>query len=221
MSINKLGHGETPYTKEFKTVKVSMFNSGWQEIELPPCPKNDSNKTKTELKTLQKFILSNTDQSLQQIAQQDAKEPPFELKFLKIVKQHTPEKEEWLRELAVQMYKICLFFKEKYDRPRPWNMAKALKVDFPDIGEETETGDSPSYPSGHAFGSYFLAQVLSDMFPKYKNQLFNYAGEIVLNRMKAGIHFPSDIEAGKLLARKLYKYFKKPTKLEFKEWFSI
>jgi hypothetical protein len=41
------------------------------------------------------------------------------------------------------------------------------------------------------------------------------------NRMRLGVHFPSDIEAGKILAKRLMEFFKKEPDLNFREWFSL
>lgn len=222
MDINKITHGKkSEYHKEFKSLKTPMFYDGWKNIKLSDPPPNDSPKTKKEINILRKMILSNTESTLKQIEDEDRRKTPFELKFLNIVNQNNKKMRDWIYDLAAQLFTICIHFKDHYDRPRPFKLAKVLNIDYPEVGKETETGDTPSYPSGHAFNSYFLAQVLGDMFPKYKDKLFNYAGEVVLNRMRGGLHFPSDIEAGKTLAKRIYKYYKKPKDLNFKEWINL
>lgn len=222
MSIDSLKYGKkSQYEKKFADLATPMFKNGWENIKLPDPPRNSSKQTKNEIKFLQKMILQNDEDTLRDIGQQDEAGRPFELDFLKIVKQDNKKMKDWILDLTAQLFKICLYFKNKFDRPRPWQVAQALKMDFPDVGEVTETGTTASYPSGHAFNSYFLAMVLGEMYPKYKNELNNHAATVSLNRMRGGVHYPSDIENGKLLARKLYKYYKKPTELDFKEWMTI
>lgn len=222
MNIDSLKYGKkSSYEKKFSTLPTPMFEKGWEKIKLPDPPRNSSKQTDNEIKLLQKLILQNDKRTLSDIKNQDQSDRPFELDYLKIIKQDNKKMKDWILDLTAQLFKICLHFKNKFDRPRPWQMAKALDIDFPDIGDSTQTGTTASYPSGHAFNSYFLALVLGEMYPKYKNELNNHAASVSLNRMRAGVHYPSDIESGKLLARKLYKYYKKPKEFNFKEWMSI
>ena len=202
------------YAKKFENLSTPDFKKGWENITLPPYPSDGKEGNLRELKQLKKKILSNTEEDLQKIAEQDSATKEFEYHFANIVK--NPKEREFIGNLSSQLYKIVLFFKNKFDRPRPWQMAKHFKFDYPDI--HTETGESPSYPSGHAAGAYFLAEIMSRKYPKYRNKLFDYAHEVSENRMKAGVHYPSDIMAGKILAKKLLAFYKDPKHLHFKEW---
>jgi hypothetical protein len=203
------------YVKKFENLKTPDFKKGWENIILPYYPKNGKEGNLEELKILKSKILSNTEEDLEKIAEQDSATKEFEYHFADIV--GNPKEKEFIGNLAGQVFKIVLYFKNKFDRPRPWQMAKHFKFDYPDI--HTETGESPSYPSGHATGAYFLAEVMSRKYPKHKKKLFDYADEVAENRMKAGVHYPSDIRAGKILASKLLNYYKDPNHLHFKEWF--
>lgn len=213
--MKKFSYGKTSgYVKKFEKVKTPDFITGWEEIKLPPYPEDGKEGNLRELKQLKKKILSNTEEDLQKIAEQDSATNEFEYNFANIVK--NPKEREFIGNLSSQLYKIVLFFKNKFDRPRPWQMAKHFKFDYPDI--HTETGESPSYPSGHAAGAYFLAEIMSRKYPKYRNKLFDYAHEVAENRMKAGVHYPSDIMAGKMLAKKLLNFYKKSDSMNFAEW---
>ena len=54
-----------------------------------------------------------------------------------------------------------------------------------------------SFPSGHACGAYFIATKLSKRYPHLLNGLMNLADRIARSRVQAGVHYPSDIKAGK------------------------
>lgn len=221
MNLNSIRHeGESSYQKEFQNLKTPSFRDGWQNIKLPDPPENDSTQTKREVKYLIELILSNTAKTISDIGKQDRTTPPFEMDFIKIINKNTKTMREWIYDISAQLFKICLHFKKKYNRPRPYKIAKALNLDYPDVAKSTQTGDTAAYPSGHTLNSYFIATVLGELYPEYKKDLFDHAAEVAKNRMKAGVHYPSDVKAGKILAEKLYKYYKKPTKLDFKEWLS-
>lgn len=58
---------------------------------------------------------------------------------------------------------------------------------------------SPSYPSGHATVGAMMAILLADMVPEKRNELFRRGWEYGYARVVSGVHFPSDVEAGRVL----------------------
>jgi len=84
--------------------------------------------------------------------------------------------------------------KEKIRRNRPYQ-------DFPYVKKLKEIEPSDfSFPSGHAFGAYHIAHHLSKEYPHLSQPLLDLAKRIAESRVRAGVHYPSDIEAGRLLA---------------------
>jgi acid phosphatase (class A) len=88
---------------------------------------------------------------------------------------------------------IILATKDVWDRPRPFKASTDVKP----IGKLENSG---SYPSGHATRGYLAAIILSNMLPEKRESLFARAREYGQNRVLAGNHFPSDIEAGRIAA---------------------
>ena len=84
-----------------------------------------------------------------------------------------------------------------WHRDRPWVADARVQL-------LVESIKRPSYPSGHSTTNHIWAHVLSDLFPEKEEALFARAYEIGLHRTWAGVHFPSDIEAGKRYAAYLY-----------------
>ncbi len=60
--------------------------------------------------------------------------------------------------------------------------------------------NSGSYPSGHATFSFLTGIALADMVPEMRVEVFQRAREFGDNRVLGGVHYPSDIEAGRQLA---------------------
>lgn len=81
--------------------------------------------------------------------------------------------------------------KRAFARPRPFT------VD-PRLAPITERPRSLSYPSGHSTWAYTTALVLADMVPERRAQLLARADQYAHNRNIAGVHYPSDVEAGRL-----------------------
>lgn len=100
--------------------------------------------------------------------------------------------------------------KDYYDRPRPSVLAKEFGIDLNFV--DLSSARTLSFPSGHAVQSHVLAYILSDMFPKHKKSFEKMAGDISMSRMMAKVHYPSDIEMGKKIAKELYKQYKENNK---------
>ncbi len=55
-----------------------------------------------------------------------------------------------------------------------------------------------SYPSGHATFAYATAVLLAAMVPEKAAAIFQRAEDFAENRVIGGVHYPTDIEAGKI-----------------------
>ena len=59
---------------------------------------------------------------------------------------------------------------------------------------------SPSYPSGHTAQSRVLAEVLGMLFPASLPALRARADAVAHHRVEAGVHYPVDLDGGRMLA---------------------
>ncbi|MDX8355562.1 phosphatase PAP2 family protein [Cognatiyoonia sp. IB215182] len=91
---------------------------------------------------------------------------------------------------------IGLLYKERFNAPRPHVLNPSLEPFIP-------VPAFSSYPSNHAFQSFLIAEVFTRAVPEHPGgeALFSAAKEVATNREYAGLHVPSDTEAGQLLAR--------------------
>src|SRR3989338_396887 len=87
-----------------------------------------------------------------------------------------------------------LVIKERFNRVRP----NAL---FPFLSTTIEVPQHPAYPSGHATQAYFIAFMLGAAVPEQADVFMTDAERIAENREIAGVHYPSDSAAGKIIAR--------------------
>lgn len=83
--------------------------------------------------------------------------------------------------------------KKTFNRPRPF-------VGDPRVKPCVEPLDEPSYPSGHATRFFLEAGVLSEIFPERREALFERARKMAWGRVQGGVHFPTDLAAGRILA---------------------
>jgi acid phosphatase (class A) len=110
-----------------------------------------------------------------------------------------------LVEVAMEVGHIVgMYWKDKYNRARPVQV-------FPAVMPAIPTPGHPSYPSNHSFQSHLIAHILATLFEKedvsnaMKAPLFAMAARIGENREIAGVHFPSDTDAGARLAARAFK----------------
>jgi acid phosphatase (class A) len=88
--------------------------------------------------------------------------------------------------------------KDQFKRVRPYNLDKTLSPVC-----KTKTIDD-SYPSGHATVGYLNALVLIEMVPEKRDEILARADEYAHNRLVCGVHYKSDIQAGKLVGYTLH-----------------
>ncbi len=92
--------------------------------------------------------------------------------------------------------------KTQFARSRPQFADPRVK---PSISGEVDG----SYPSGHATRGMLWARLLIEIAPDLKDALIKRGEEIGWDRVVAGVHFPSDIYAGRMLGQITAQMLKK------------
>lgn len=87
--------------------------------------------------------------------------------------------------------------KERYRRLRPYEIDPRIQPCIDDV-----RGDL-SFPSGHAAFAWSMAYLLAELVPERRAELEARAVEFAGQRMMCGVHFRSDLEAGREAARLL------------------
>ncbi len=102
---------------------------------------------------------------------------------------------------------VVLRFKQAMACPRPADYSALIQPIVPTPGHS-------AYPSGHSTEAHMIAFVLPKLItsdPKeqahYAEQLERLAARIAINRTVAGLHFPADSHAGRVMAKSLAEYF--------------
>jgi acid phosphatase (class A) len=83
--------------------------------------------------------------------------------------------------------------------PAPVRAASPPPGDSPCPAPAVNLTYSPSYPSGHAMVGAMMAILLAEMVPERRGALFERGWGFGEARLISGVHFPSDIEAGRAL----------------------
>ena len=88
-----------------------------------------------------------------------------------------------------------------WNRPRPFSVSAEVNP----IGDRPE---GSSYPSGASTVGYLTAIMLANMVPEKGAALFARGREFGDDRVILGVHFPSDVAAGRVLGRAIYAVIK-------------
>ena len=107
------------------------------------------------------------------------------------------ETSKMLDNIATSQYNIVMFFKYMINRRRPWQIDEEIKP-----LDHKGSADTPAYPAGHAFQTYYVAKILSKKYPNKKELFHKIAIDCDYCRVKAGLHYISD----GIFARKLVDY---------------
>ena len=91
--------------------------------------------------------------------------------------------------------------KYRFLRLRPYEVETRIDPCIDDV-----RGDL-SYPSGHATYGYVMAYLLADIVPERRADLMVRAEEFARQRTVCGVHFPSDLAAGRMGAEWLVERF--------------
>ncbi len=180
---------------------------------LPPPPAAGSPQERAELDQLLRIQDSRTSRQVER-ARRDAK--PDVLGFGGalgrpggLTAESLPRTIALFQHLATDEFAVLDAAKRDFARPRPFTVDTRL---HPVIARP----HSLSYPSGHATWAYATALVLADMVPERRRPLLARAAEYAYDRTVAGVHYPSDVAAGRLagtaLAARLFTC--RPFKIE-------
>jgi acid phosphatase (class A) len=87
--------------------------------------------------------------------------------------------------------------KNRYDRERPFEIDAAVT---PCVEPSDGLRASGAYPSGHAAFGWAWALVLAELAPEHADAILARGRGYGDSRVVCGLHYPSDVEAGRLIA---------------------
>lgn len=92
-----------------------------------------------------------------------------------------------------QAYVLVIEAKKHWARERPYLVNAKIQLVLP-------AENTPSYPSGHATYGTLMAILLANMVPEKATAIFERGWEMGFDRLIGGVHYPSDVDAGRISA---------------------
>ncbi|MCB8882429.1 phosphatase PAP2 family protein [Acidisoma cellulosilytica] len=163
------------------------------DLLLAPPPVLGSAKESVDLATV---VKAQADRTAEEAVDAEADHERSVFRFADVLgPQFTPENLPFATGFFARVYadekQIVFQTKAHFNRPRPF------MVDA-NLSPMVEPRKTPSYPSGHTTFAYVMAIILANMVPEKAGPIFDRAAEYGYNRVVAGAHFPTDIEAGRI-----------------------
>lgn len=160
---------------------------------LAPPPAPDTPAAKADLQAVLAAVASRTDAEIKHV-QADDKRVVF--RFADVMgPAFSADKLPFAAQFFQHVYNdgniATVAAKDYFKRQRPFVVdpdIKIIVVEKPDF----------SYPSNHSTFAYEAAILLAGMVPEKAAALFDRAADYGHNRIVAGVHFPTDIEAGRI-----------------------
>ncbi|MDL2399973.1 acid phosphatase [Rhizobium mayense] len=161
---------------------------------LPPPPANDSAQMKAELGEILTIQVTRTPEMAAR-AVADAEENVWRFSDVmdnpKFTKENLPKFSAFFDRIVETEGAVVDPAKDVWKRPRPHLYSDLVKPIVP-------LSKSGSYPSGHTTLGTLMGVVLSNMVPEKRDVIMARAWEYGHNRVVGGIHYPTDIEAGRI-----------------------
>jgi hypothetical protein len=99
---------------------------------------------------------------------------------------------------------VLFYLKDKFNRPRPHQLAAALELELYAI--VTTDANSASYPSGHSLDFLVTLYHFGKMKPEAAEEIDEFYHEIKRVRELSGVHYPSDRKISEYLFKQLVKH---------------
>jgi glycerophosphoryl diester phosphodiesterase len=164
--------------------------------QIPPPPADDSPAGQADLETLLQVQAWRTPAEIaraERVSSQDIMSPGALVFGPEFNAPNLPRTAAVLRQAYDEHRPAVLASKKQWGRARPYSRGLGIT---PCV--EIVPADE-SYPSGHSAESALLAALYGKALPEYENIFMENVRETLWGRVIAGVHFPTDTQAGRLL----------------------
>lgn len=178
-------------TQDFDATKV-----------IPVAPARDSLATLADLETVYQVQLRRTPEQVA-LANYFAEDTVFQYDAVIgpwFTAANLPRTAEIFLQVDTDRFAISSAGKAVWNRPRPPLLDQRIQACAP-------LPASGSYPSGHSTQAFLWAGLLAEIFPEHRTALRERAELVAWSRVVAGVHYPTDITAGRILGDRLVREF--------------
>lgn len=167
-------------------------------------PKSDSDETKDELNTLVKSLkLTKEEANKKHLKRYKNYDKNLAKSIISVFQTKNLDVEDLTLKVFDDVSPTIAKLKQKYQRPRPYQLATYYKLKlFP---YSSYTAHSPSYPSGHTLQAFLVLEIIGNKFPDAYEFCQKFIDDVANSRVYLGLHYPSDNEASFVIGQELLK----------------
>ena len=185
---------------EEKPVPI-LKGKDWKNISVPEPPRNSIPEARLELSMIKALGDNRSQKDINSIKEHD-------MVATYAIRDYLEENDllydtEDITKIVETGAGISRFYKNKFQRIRPWQLAEELEMEINHMDFPSDSMQTPSYPSGHSLQSRLVAEYYIKKYPEHRKGLIAAAEECGQGRVKAGWHFPSDHDVGVLIATEI------------------
>ena len=204
----KYGNLRKSHFEKIKEDRAGMLSEALQRgvikdiLENHPFPLNSSEETKGELEYLKELTDSATEEDKKFCNMMEDHHYKF---FEKVARDLGMEglTEKIIKGWCTDVDPIIFYLKNKFNRPRPYQLANYVDVDlYPIISTDANSG---AYPSGHTMDFLVILFRFSKLRPDLVDKFDEIYQRVENVRQLSGVHYPSDKKVSEILFNKLVK----------------
>ena len=169
---------------------VQNIVGDWKKIDVKAPSENDSPETKRELEMMTE-LFKQRNSAVEESVKNHDQETFYGIEAY-LMKYNLEYDKKDISELKKAGSGVVRHYKNKFQRPRPYELAKEMNMDFDSMELISDSMKTPAYPSGHSLQSRLIAEYYGKLYPKHKDNLIELADECGYGRVVAGWHYPSD-----------------------------
>lgn len=175
-----------------------FFSEGWEHPQgFPEPPLNSSLETQEELEYL--FLLQEEERPYMENLIDKADKDLASFFYEVCAEYQIDSMKPVVEDISEKIATIVAFMKYSYNRPRPFQLADHYDIELYPM--DSISAWSAAYPSGHTAQAEMLRLYYTNLYPELAEEWTRVSALISRTRMVGGMHYPSDIAGGILLAR--------------------
>jgi len=205
MEFNELTYGN-PTQDQLQFVKGNcMVDDLFDTFKNSIIPKNDSELVKDELNEIKDGLdIVSQPENQNYLKRYLAYDRNLIQALSSIFKQKDIDVEELIVDVVKDVQNLIYKLKFHHQRPRPYQLAQYFQLKlFP---YNSFSAHTPSYPSGHTIEAIVILNVIGNKYPTEYQYCKELIEDIAYSRIYLGLHFPSDNEGGREIAKAILKH---------------
>jgi acid phosphatase (class A) len=205
MDLNQVTYGNPTKEQKVYLEEDSLVDDLFLKFKEDYFPLNDSELVKDELNDIVDYVNSISDEENKAfLTRYKAYDRSLTQVITTTFKQKGIDVESLCEDIIDDIRNLISKLKYYYQRPRPNQLAQYYKLKlFP---FNSFTSSTPSYPSGHTLQAYVILNVIADKYPNEYQFCREMIDDVAYSRLYLGLHFPTDNDFAKEVAKEILKH---------------